>query len=115
MADRPDTCILRFFDPRAGASAYPDPGNSHLPPYAVNPLEVRLEEGQLVVFPSYVFNAVSPSFGRDTRSHSRNKLLVRLSDTEAIAFVADSQQYAVALYTTISGCEVGWQHASGVL
>ena len=36
-------------------------------PYAVKPLELRLEAGQLVIFPSYLFHEVTPFYGRDTR------------------------------------------------
>ena len=57
-----------FFDTRVGADSYLDP--THPPPQG--PLrapapEVRLEAGQLVIFPSYVFHEVTPFYGRDTR------------------------------------------------
>jgi uncharacterized protein (TIGR02466 family) len=66
--EHPDSGVLRFFDPRSGADAYTDPANRRLrPPYGIRPLELRLEEGQVVVFPSYVFHEVTPFYGRDTR------------------------------------------------
>lgn len=63
-----DSGVLRFFDTRPGADAYPDATNRRLKaPFAVRPLEFRLEEGQIVVFPSYVFPEVAPFCGRDAR------------------------------------------------
>lgn len=65
---RPESGILRFFDPRAGANAYLDPANESLkPPYRVRMAEFRLTEGQIVVFPSYLFHEVTPFYGRDLR------------------------------------------------
>lgn len=64
----PDSGLLRLFDPRAGANAYRDPGNMNLHlAFAVRPLELRLAEGQIVVFPSYLFHDVTPFYGADTR------------------------------------------------
>ena len=37
------------------------------PPYGVGAVEFRLAEGQLVVFPSYVFHEVAPFYGQDCR------------------------------------------------
>ena len=66
--ERPESGILRFFDTRAGANAYLDPANASLHrPFALRPLELRLTEGQLGIFPSYVFHEVTPFYGRDTR------------------------------------------------
>ncbi|MDE2450101.1 MAG: hypothetical protein KGO22_14090 [Gammaproteobacteria bacterium] len=68
VPDRPESGILRFFDPRAGANAYLDPANESLkPPYRVRMAEFRLTEGQIVVFPSYLFHEVTPFYGRDLR------------------------------------------------
>ena len=67
-ARHPDSGILRFLDPRQGAGAYLDPANRSLrPSFALRPLEIRLEEGQVVVFPSYVFHEVAPFYGGDRR------------------------------------------------
>lgn len=64
----PDSGVLRFFDTRPGADAYLDAANRRLKaPFAVRPHEFRLEEGQIVVFPSYVFHEVAPFYGRDAR------------------------------------------------
>jgi Putative 2OG-Fe(II) oxygenase len=66
--DRPGSGLLRFLDTRAGAGSYLDAGNRALrAPFATGVREVRLEEGQIIVFPSYVIHEVSPFYGRDTR------------------------------------------------
>jgi len=68
LPDRPDSGVLRFLDTRSGADSYLDPANRRMrAPYALKPREMRLEEGQVVVFPSYVFHEVTPFYGRDTR------------------------------------------------
>ncbi len=68
VPDHPDSGVLRFLDTRQGASAYIDPAIAAMHrPYALRPLEIRLVEGQLVLFPSYVFHEVAPFYGRDTR------------------------------------------------
>jgi Putative 2OG-Fe(II) oxygenase len=64
----PESGLLRFFDPRAGANAYLDGANRGLkPPFALGPRSRRLAAGELVIFPSYVFHEVTPFYGRDTR------------------------------------------------
>ena len=68
VPEHPDSGLLRLLDPRPGANGYLDGANRHVrAPYAVKPLELRLEEGQLVIFPSYLFHEVTPFYGRDTR------------------------------------------------
>jgi uncharacterized protein (TIGR02466 family) len=68
VAEHPQSGLLRFFDPRHGASAYLDPANAKLhPPFALRPLEFRLEAGDLVIFPSYLFHEVAPFYGADLR------------------------------------------------
>ena len=68
VPDRPDSGILRFLDTRSGADSYLDAANRRLrTPFALKPHETRLDEGQVVVFPSYVFHEVTPFYGRDTR------------------------------------------------
>lgn len=64
----PDSGLLRFFDPRSGAEGFLDPANATLHrPFALRPFDVRLVEGQVVVFPSYLFHEVTPYYGRDVR------------------------------------------------
>ena len=68
VAQHPDSGILRFLDVRQGANAYLDPANATLQrAYALAPVELKLEAGQLVIFPSYVFHEVTPFYGSDTR------------------------------------------------
>jgi uncharacterized protein (TIGR02466 family) len=67
-ADQPGSGLLRLFDPRPGANAYLDPGNANLhAAFALRSLDLRLGEGQVIVFPSYLFHEVTPFYGRDTR------------------------------------------------
>ena len=68
VSQHPDSGVLRFLDVRQGANAYLDPANATLQrAYALGPLELKLEAGQLVIFPSYVFHEVTPFYGSDTR------------------------------------------------
>ena len=68
VTDHPDSGVLRLFDPRQGANAFLDPTNARLrPDFALKALEIHLTEGQLIVFPSYLFHEVAPFFGRDLR------------------------------------------------
>jgi uncharacterized protein (TIGR02466 family) len=68
VPQHPDSGVLRFLDVRAGGNAYLDPANATLQrAYALAPVELKLEAGQLVVFPSYVFHEVTPFYGSDTR------------------------------------------------
>lgn len=68
VAQHPDSGVLRFLDVRQGANAYLDPANATLQrAYALAPVELKLEAGQLVIFPSYVFHEVAPFYGSDTR------------------------------------------------
>jgi len=60
--------LLRLFDTRAGADAFLDPANQRLrQPFVVRDLDLQLQAGQLVVFPSYLFHEVTPYYGSDTR------------------------------------------------
>jgi uncharacterized protein (TIGR02466 family) len=68
LPDQPGSGVLRFMDTRPGADAYLDVANRRLrPAFALGCRDVRLEEGQVIVFPSYLFHEVSPFYGRDTR------------------------------------------------
>jgi uncharacterized protein (TIGR02466 family) len=68
VPQHPASGVLRFFDPRQGASAYRDPANAQMRPiFALRPFEKRLVGGELVIFPSYLFHEVAPFLGRDTR------------------------------------------------
>jgi len=64
----PQSGVLRFLDTRSGADAFLDIANRRLrPAFVLGPREVLLEEGQLIVFPSFVFHEVGPFYGHDTR------------------------------------------------
>jgi hypothetical protein len=66
--EHPASGVLRFLDTRPGADAYLDIANRRLrPAFALHSREVRLEEGQVIVFPSFAFHEVSPFYGRDMR------------------------------------------------
>jgi uncharacterized protein (TIGR02466 family) len=68
VPQHPHSGVLRFLDVRQGANAYLDPANATLQrAYALAPVELKLEEGQLVIFPSYVFHEVTPFYGSDMR------------------------------------------------
>jgi Putative 2OG-Fe(II) oxygenase len=68
LPHRPESGILRLLDTRPGANAYLDAANRRLrAPFALEAREIRLDEGQVVVFPSYVFHEVTPFYGRDVR------------------------------------------------
>ena len=68
VAGEPGSGVLRLLDPRAGAAAYADPANTHLhPAFALAPIDFHLTEGEIIVFPSYLFHEVTPFYGRDTR------------------------------------------------
>ena len=67
-ADEPGSGVLRLFDPRPGANAYRDPANERLKDvFGLSSTELRLVEGQIVVFPSYLFHDVAPYYGSGTR------------------------------------------------
>jgi uncharacterized protein (TIGR02466 family) len=66
--EHPASGVLRLIDPRHGAGAYLDATNRKLRPgFALQARDVRLEAGQVIVFPSYLFHEVAPFYGRDTR------------------------------------------------
>ncbi|MEP6546903.1 MAG: putative 2OG-Fe(II) oxygenase [Gammaproteobacteria bacterium] len=68
VPDHPQSGLLRFLDTRQGANGFTDPANLPLHrAYALRPLEIRLVEGQMVVFPSYVFHEVTPYYGQGPR------------------------------------------------
>jgi len=68
VPERPGSGLLRFLDTRPGAGSYVDAGNRALhAAFAPGAREVRLEEGQIIVFPSYAIHEVSPFYGRDVR------------------------------------------------
>lgn len=68
VPERPDSGLLRFFDPRGATEMYQDVANASVAaPYRVGAVDLRLEAGQCVVFPSYLAHEVTPFWGADTR------------------------------------------------
>lgn len=67
-ASAPRGGLLRLFDTRTGADAYLDLANRRLrQPFVVGDLDLQLQPGQLVVFPSYLFHEVTPYYGSEIR------------------------------------------------
>lgn len=59
---------VRFYDPRANADFYSDPGNQNLqPPFSHGGTQVTHEAGRLTMFPSYLLHEVFPYFGERPR------------------------------------------------
>ena len=68
VPEHPESGRLRFFDPRQGANSFIDLGNAGLKPtFAARTIEVSMVEGQVVIFPSYLFHEVLPFYGKDLR------------------------------------------------
>jgi uncharacterized protein (TIGR02466 family) len=78
-ADKPDSGLLRFIDPRPHCVMYMDMGNAHLKaPYGQGSTAFRLVPGQLVLFPSYLMHEVAPFFGRDERITVASNTTIRM-------------------------------------
>lgn len=59
---------VRFYDPRANADFYSDPGNQNLqPPFRHGGNQVQHEAGKMWLFPSYLLHEVFPYFGERPR------------------------------------------------
>lgn len=68
VPDKPESGVLRFFDPRPHANSYLDSGNARLAdPYGYGNLVFKLYPGQLLIFPSYLQHEVAPFMGHDRR------------------------------------------------
>lgn len=66
--DRPESGILRFHNPHHYSNYFLDPGNSQLrSPYHHGTWNIRLQPGQLVLFPSWLQHEVMPFYGHDER------------------------------------------------
>jgi uncharacterized protein (TIGR02466 family) len=67
-ADNPDSGLLSFVSPAAISSMHMDAATANLrDPFAPNIRAVRLEPGQLVVFPSWILHDVKPFQGEGAR------------------------------------------------
>lgn len=66
--DRPESGVLRFHNPHYYSNLFLDPGNARLAaPYHHGCWCVKLQAGQLVLFPSWVSHEVLPFYGDDER------------------------------------------------
>jgi uncharacterized protein (TIGR02466 family) len=67
-ADRPESGVLRFHNPHHYSNTFLDPGNlKPRPPYHHGTWSVKLQPGQLVLFPSWLAHEVLPFHGSDER------------------------------------------------
>lgn len=67
-ADSPESGVLRFHNPHYYSNMFLDPGNARLgAPYHHGCWCVKLQPGQLVLFPSWVSHEVLPFRGHDER------------------------------------------------
>lgn len=59
---------IQFYDPRAGAGMYQDPGNMHWSrPFSLNGLSIAPKTGQFLIFPSYLHHEVLSYWGERPR------------------------------------------------
>jgi uncharacterized protein (TIGR02466 family) len=66
--DQPDSGLLSFVSPAVISSMHMDAATANLrDPFAPNVRAVRLEPGQLVLFPSWILHDVKPFQGQGTR------------------------------------------------
>ncbi|GAB6195943.1 putative 2OG-Fe(II) oxygenase [Lysobacter xanthus] len=66
--DHPESGVLRFHNPHYYSNMFLDPGNARLQaPYHHGTWSMRLQPGQLVLFPSWVSHEVLPFHGTDER------------------------------------------------
>lgn len=67
-AGRPESGVLTFVNPMLASAMYVDAAVSRIPPpFGVQLRSVRLQAGQLVIFPSYLLHDVKPFEGEGER------------------------------------------------
>ena len=68
-ADTPNSGLTRFFHPQTAASTYLDAGNLNIlnPPYSLGHQIFKLQAGQIVIFPSWIYHDVSTYTGNSER------------------------------------------------
>lgn len=65
---RPESGAVKFYDPRGAAFMHVDPGNEQFnPTFATKPVYLTHQEGQLVLFPSWLMHEVLPYVGKSER------------------------------------------------
>ncbi|VAW47350.1 hypothetical protein MNBD_GAMMA03-554 [hydrothermal vent metagenome] len=64
-----DSAVTRFFHPQTAASTYLDAGNLSMTktPYGYGHQVFKLQAGQIVIFPSWIYHEVSPYMGDSER------------------------------------------------
>ena len=66
--DRPESGMVKFYDPRGAVFMHADPGNERLTPtFSTTPVYLKHIEGQLVIFPSFLMHEVLPYMGEGER------------------------------------------------
>lgn len=67
-SDKPDSGLLSFVNPAVAAAMYLDVSTANIKgPFSYNIRHVRLEPGQLVIFPSWLLHDVKPFEGEGER------------------------------------------------
>ncbi len=81
VADRPDSGIVYFHDPRNNGNYYEDAGNARLKPANRHgALRVKHEKGKLTIFPSYLLHEIFPYFGERPRIIAPFNCWIRMED-----------------------------------
>ena len=81
VADRPDSGIVYFHDPRSNGNYYEDAGNARLKPANRHgALRVKHENGKLTIFPSYLLHEIFPYFGEKPRIIAPFNCWIRMAD-----------------------------------
>jgi len=67
-SDHPESGVTRFFHPNTNAGCYVDAGNASLNQgFAIAPINLKLEAGQIAYFPSHLMHEVSAHMGNKDR------------------------------------------------
>ncbi|MDX1489509.1 MAG: TIGR02466 family protein [Acidiferrobacterales bacterium] len=68
VADRPESGQVKFYDPRGASFMHVDEGNRRTDPrFSTTPVYLSHQEGQLVLFPSWLMHEVLPYVGQSER------------------------------------------------
>ncbi|MFQ5935214.1 MAG: TIGR02466 family protein [Acidiferrobacterales bacterium] len=68
VEERPESGVVKFYDPRGAVFMHADPGNERLvPDFSATPAYLTHEEGQLAIFPSFLMHEVLPYLGKRER------------------------------------------------
>ncbi len=69
QGEEEDSAVTRFFHPQTAASTYLDAGNFNMTdtPFGYGHQVFKLQAGQILIFPSWVYHEVSPYMGNSER------------------------------------------------